>query len=178
MIFDGVGAQTVDFASPGVAAQRFADLTITNDTGTIFFGSTAVVTDSLNMVAGNATLSRAPLAVGAVMDVRGTLFIDVATFVGLPLRLTSSVSPALQTMSDVVFDQMALDEVQLYVELPGLGANVPASFGNMQFAPTTPGAGAQLETQRFSGADNLHVDVFGNPNLVFIQGPDTVISFN
>jgi len=131
--------QTVALDNP--AQQRFADLDVTQSgQGSRTFESSAIVTGTL--LSSNAALRGQG---GAVLEVRGTLDLDVVGFDGLPLRLVSGVAPNAHRIDGVTFTNMPGGSSHLLVQLPGGGVNAPLTLNAPVFAQPPTGGGYHLD---------------------------------
>jgi hypothetical protein len=115
-VFDGAGVQTVSFSNPGPSTQRFFDVSVANTTGSVQFNTNALVTGDLST--SGSTLARGGTA---ILEVRGNVDIDIATFDGLPLRIDSTLGTANYVLDGVTFTNMNTADTQLYIRVAGSG---------------------------------------------------------
>ena len=129
------GVQTVTLSNPSPTGQRFADFTVAS-TGPVNLATDVFVMDTFDLADGDMGVT----ASGPTLEIRGTMFIEEATFLGLPVRLVSNVDPTQHQVSAfMVFDQMLGTDTQFYARLPGSGQVPGLQLNNVTFnqAPTT-----------------------------------------
>jgi hypothetical protein len=173
VILDGSLAQTVFLSSPGTTQQRFQNLTVQNFTDGVAFASRTVVMGTF--FSDDVKLTRA--ASDALLDLRGIAQIRFTEVVGLPVALTSTSGGPSHEILFVTFSQMSPADVQLRVELPGLGVNFPLLLDGMTFDSPDFTTGAHLEAVRGSGVDLMVVELVGPTpaNGIYIQNTGTEV---
>jgi hypothetical protein len=119
--------------------------------------------------------------VRTALEARGVANVNETTFVGLPLRVTSSASPLAHFLSILMFNSMDPADAQLYLELPGV-AGAPVQVTNSAFDTPAGGftaTGAHVEAQLFPGAtptlEIVIIETFPIP-LAILEGPGTLVS--
>lgn len=116
--FVGFLAQGVNFSAPGAFSQRFNNVDIRNFSGSVNLETSAFVMGFFDFDDGDMSRT-GPL--GTTLELRGTMRLAEATFIGLPVSLESTVSVLSHSMSLVTFTGMDGSDTQLRLRLPGSG---------------------------------------------------------
>ena len=133
-VFDGTGAQTITFSSPG--NQRFNDLDVINAT-TVELATSATVQGRFDADGQSLTVT----ALGPVLNVRGTVDAQSSTFDGLRLDVSVPTSLASNFISSLTFQNMDPAASQLRLALNGPGT---FTMNGMMFS-TAPTTGAYID---------------------------------
>jgi len=172
----GNADQTVSLSSPGVGEQWFQDLYVATN-GLVTFNGDIFVTGIFYAYLGSMTGT-------GVLEAQGTFYASDVTFVGLPVRIDTTVLPSTHLISGVTFTGYAATDTQLFIRMPG-EAN-PLTLTDMVFSTVPPPDGT---TGHYLWAENSVVGgtaltiELNNPTPLgvkspeYLQGTNTIINW-